>query len=236
MLNFWIAIVLSSLFSGFVIYVFALSELKKIQIHNANNETKKHLFYGLFIGLFLLLPILFYAMNPSQTQQKNLENLNIHFKKSLYSASTNQITLYTLLSGLRTVLLYTPDNAKLWFILAERYFQSNQIALANAAMKRAITLEPSHPDWYVAYAQLLALSSTASDLNRAIAYLEHAIQLESTHQSAMLTLGFFYLKKQRPSDAINIWKKLEQNIQQNSGNSTIIRTQINRVKNKFQVQ
>ena len=130
-----------------------------------------------------------------------------------------------MLLGLRTLVYDDPKNADLWFMLAESYFQLSMVELADESMKRAIRLKPS-ANWYVAYAQILALRSSESDLSRATGFLRAAIQLEPSHQSAMLTLGFLYVRQQKASQAIDIWSFLANQIEKNGGDSSRIRQQI----------
>ncbi len=116
-------------------------------------------------------------------------------------------------------------------MLAEVYFQLSMIDLADESMTRAIRLKPS-ANWYVAYAQILALRSSESDLTRAIGFLRSAIRLEPDHQSAMLTMGFLYMTQQKNSQAIEIWQFLANQIDKRGGDSSRIRQQIESVSVK----
>lgn len=197
--------------------------------------------------LLLLSSIVFYSQSPTVTLHQNWLNTQIETKNSfqvssgalsgknneIMEANQNERDIQSMLLGLRTLAYNEPNNAELWFMLAESYFQLSMVDLADESMKRAIRLNPS-ANWYVAYAQILALRSSESDLSRAIGFLRSAIRLEPSHQSAMLTLGFLYVRQQKNLQAVEIWRFLANQIDKNGGDSSRIRQQIKSISAKLE--
>jgi len=192
----------------------------------------------LFPIVFLLSSILLYSQNPTVELQQNWLNTQIETKyyfdlseQNLTENKHSKADIQSMLLGLRTLVHKESNNADLWFILAESYFQLSMVDLADESMKRAIRLKPS-ANWYVAYAQILALRSSESDLNRAVGFLGSAIKLDPSHQSAMLTMGFLYARQQKYAQAIDIWSYLANEMDKNDADSTRIRQQIESLSTK----
>ncbi|PCI73525.1 MAG: hypothetical protein COB38_00215 [Gammaproteobacteria bacterium] len=253
MIDLWLAIALSAVLVITTIYYSVQQTILSIvEADSANHkeDTKGHnKQLLLFPIIFLLLSIILYSQNPTVELHENWLNTQIETKNSfqvsaenllsnngkLSEPNKNEIGIQSMLLGLRTLAYKDSDNADLWFMLAESYFQLSMVELADESMKRAIRLKPS-ANWYVAYAQILALRSSESDLGRAIGFLRSAIQLEPNHQSAMLTLGFLYVRQQQNMQAIEIWKFLADQMDENGGDSTKIREQIKSILEKLEVK
>ncbi|MBV1908565.1 MAG: hypothetical protein KUG78_04545 [Kangiellaceae bacterium] len=130
-----------------------------------------------------------------------------------------------LILALRTSIDLDPSNGQLWFLLAESYFQLRMIDLADASMERALRIE-ANPDWLVANAQILTARSNEEDIGKSIRLLSQAIRIQPDHQSALLTLGFIQMRRQRFPEAISSWKKLESLLKRDNQDTTRIVKQI----------
>jgi len=146
--------------------------------------------------------------------------------------NTNQSSLEDLVLSLRVACAQQPENGELWFILAETYFQLRMVDLADQAISRAIRLE-ARPNWLVANAQILSLRSNQSDREKSIRLLQKAIQIQPGHESALLTLGFIYLKQQQYQPAINIWKQLKSILSSAGNNTEMLSKQIDFAENQL---
>ena len=216
---------------------------------NKKPNIKQNKMLILFPIAFLLCSIVIYSQSPTLELHQNWINTQIETKNSfqeivdglsekdgkIKGTRESERDIQSMLLGLRTLVHDDPDNADLWFMLAESYFQLSMVGLADESMKRAIRLKPS-ANWYVAYAQILALRSSESDLARAVGFLRSAIQLEPNHQSAMLTLGFLYVRQQKNTQAIDIWRFLANKIDSNGGDSSKIRQQIISISNETETK
>lgn len=130
----------------------------------------------------------------------------------------HKLDLEELFLALRAACAQQPGNGELWFTLAEAYFRLKIVGLADAAITRAIKLEP-RPSWLVANAQILSLRSIDTDIDKSIRLLQQALTIQPDHQSALLTLGFIYLQQKEYQLAISAWLQLK-SISAKLGNNT----------------
>jgi len=240
MIDLWLAIGVSAILITTIIY-YSVDQYLAHSDASENNISSKNVankYLLLMPILFLLSSIGLYSQNPTVELQQNWINTQIETKNSFHLIEENIVKnkqdkpdIQSMLLGLRTLVYNEPENAELWFMLAESYFQLSMVDLADESMKRAIRLKSS-ANWYVAYAQILALRSSESDLSRAIGFLRSAIQLEPNHQSAMLTMGFLYARQQKNSQAIEIWEFLADKIDKSGADSSRIRQQIESISAK----
>ncbi len=248
MINLWLAIGISAVLVITALYYSVNQYISQAEVSTSYSTSKKkqNITLILFPIAFLLLSIVLYSQNPTVDLHQNWVNTQIETKNSLQvtaeglseeydqlnKTSQSDRDIQSMLLGLRTLVYKDPENADLWFMLAESYFQLSMVDLADESMKRAIRLKPS-ANWYVAYAQILALRSSESDLARAVGFLRSAIQLEPNHQSAMLTLGFLYVRQQKNTQAVDIWGGLANQIDKSGGDSKRIRQQIKSITKSF---
>ena len=198
--------------------------------------------------IWIVLPVLLLFSSPFVylslgNQDKQLRLLNAQHLLSqitnqqpeISSAAlknSSQTTLDDLVLSLRVACAQKPENGELWFTLAETYFQLGMVELADQAISRAIRLE-ARPNWLVANAQILSLRSNASDIEKSIRLLQKAIQIQPDHESALLTLGFIYLRQQQYQSAINIWKQLKSILASAGNNTDMLSQQIDFAENKL---
>lgn len=221
--SFWIAVGLS-LASALTYLWFS------VQQQNATTQTelaKKLPVMLIFPALFLLIaPAGYHLLGNADKQirwQKAVEKM-----QSIQSggpASVEKTDIQDLVLALRSSIAQEPQNGQLWFMLAESYFQLRMVDLADAAMQKALRIEP-RPDWFVANAQILSMRSSASDISKSINLLQNALSIQPDHQSALITLGFVYFRQQQYEFAIGAWRRLLTLLEKSGSDTRTILRQI----------
>ncbi len=232
--NFWIAIVISLFVSLFYVWWSVREQNMRHTDSAAIFGDKKRAFW-LVAPLLLLLssPMVYFHLGSysKQVQLESARNLLSDMTSSQANIrervlkNVDKLTLENLVLALRTASSQQPDNGELWAILAETYFQLRMTDQADAAISRAIRLE-ARPNWLVANAQILSLRSNDSDVEKSVRLLNKALEISPGHQSAMLTLGFIYLRTKQYQSAINIWQQLKSNLIQSGKNTDTLSKQI----------
>jgi len=225
MTSFWLAVVISVL-SGIIFIWNSVAD----QVENNSDstvESKRTNKILLIPILFLLLvPIAYYFLGNIEKHQNWIQATTD--LDDISSGKTNlseQMSIESMLLGLRTAIEQDPKNGQLWFMLAEAYFQLRMIDLADLSMQRAIRID-ARPDWLVANAQILSARSNSSDISKSINLLQTALSIQPNHQAALLTLGFLYLRQQQYEFAIAAWQRLVSLIEEAGNDPSAIRAQI----------
>jgi len=232
--EFWLIVASSLVLAS--LYVWFSIQRQHVQRQNVeviSSKSKSAIWIVLPLSLLFCSPLVYISLG-SQEQQIQLTKAQ-HLISQITSQdpvignrvfkNSAQIPLDELLLSLRTACAEQPENGELWFTLAEAYFQLRMVDRADAAISRAIRLE-ARPNWLVANAQILSLRSNDSDIAKSIRLLHKAIQIQPGHQSALLTLGFIYLRQQQYQPAINIWKQLKSILSKEGNNTDMLTRQI----------
>ena len=226
--DFWLAVGLSLLAALFFIW---FSVRAKLAADGSKDEG----------GRLLLIPMLILLLTPfgyiyigEPEQQQKWDTINRQFEDLLAGrdSSLKSGNIHSLLLGLRTAIDKEPDNASLWVMLAESYFKLRMLDQADAAMERAIRVDPN-PDWYVIDAQFLSARSSEQDIAKSLRLLNKALSIEPNHQSALLTLGFVYLRQQNYRMAIMVWKQLVRIVEASGNDASKIKEQIEIAEKKL---
>ncbi|MDQ7050315.1 MAG: tetratricopeptide repeat protein [Enterobacterales bacterium] len=226
--DFWLAVGLSLLAALFFIWISVRAKLAS----DEEKEEPKSLFFIPMIVL-LMAPVGYYFIGEPE-QQLKWETINVQFEDLMAGRDSAIKTgnIHSLLLGLRTAIDKEPHNAKLWVMLAESYFKLRMLDQADAAMERAIRVDPN-PDWYVIDAQFLAARSSEQDIAKSLRLLNKALSIEPNHQSALLTLGFVYLRQQNYRMAIMVWKQLVRIVEASGNDASKIKEQIELAETKL---
>lgn len=238
MSSFWIAVCLSIITSAIYIALSVIQQKKSLLVKENSAETSNSI-SGLIVLLcsLLVIPVGYLYLGNLESQEKWLE-VNHQFEKiQLGQYQTNSslkqnTDVRGLLLGLRTAIHQEPNNGQLWFMLAESYFQLRMVDLADAAITKALEIEP-RPDWFVANAQILSMRSSESDISKSIYLLQSALSIQSNHQSALLTLGFVHFRLNEFQNAINYWQRLVTQLKQQGNDTLMIERQISFAKNEL---
>ncbi len=219
--DFWLLVGLSLLAALYFIWVSVQKRLKKEE-----KESKVSSLVFLPLVVLLLTPIGYYFLGSAK-QQQEWETINKQFEDLLAGRDSpiKQARIHSFLLGLRTAIDKEPDNARLWVMLAESYFKLRMLDLADAAMERATRVDPN-PNWYVINAQFLSARSSEEDIAKSMKLLTKALALDPNHQSALLTLGFIYLRQQNYKMAIMVWEQLVRVIEAQGNDASKIKEQI----------
>lgn len=121
----------------------------------------------------------------------------------------NQATLADAVQQLQESLANKPDDAKGWALLAQAQTALNQPQQALDALSHLVKLKPDDPDALVAWVEASAGTSpqhTIDDASRS--KLQHALQVDPTHQRALWLLGVSDFQRQQYADAAQHWKTL----------------------------
>ena len=228
MINFWVAVGLSVLSASIFIWLSVSSQMKAAEVEESNavesGRTKLLMLLGVLI--LLLIPLSYYYLGNIEKQQSWERATNDLSDISDGNTSlSQQMTIQTMILGLRTAIEKDPSNGQLWFMLAEAYFQLRMIDLADLSMQRAIRIDP-RPDWFVANAQILSARSNNSDMSKSVNLLQSALSIQPDHQAALLTLGFLYARQQQYEFAISVWKRLASLVEKAGNDSSAINEQI----------
>ncbi len=230
MSSFWLAVAICLGASLFYMFFSVKSELAMIELEEANEGDGRlgHFSLKSFLWptLFLLLTPIGYSILGGMDKQLAWNNAGQEFSKLVNGSSSKQKQgIQELVLSLRTAIDKDPKNGSLWLILAESYVQLGMIDLADSAMERALRIE-MRPDWLVANAQILMARASEEDISRSELMLEQALSFQADHQSALLTIGFIYLRQQKYSQAIQVWEVLVTMLERAGKNSDVIAKQI----------
>jgi len=221
MSDLWWVIGLSLLVS--IVYLwFSVNQQDSNEL-SSNNQSWRTL---IFVVLILAAsPSAYFYLGNHEKQEQWQQNLKVFEEIQQGTGQTQPLDIQNLVLSLRSSIDKQPKNGRLWFMLAESYFQLRMIDLADKAISRAIQIEPK-ADWLVANAQILSARFSESDINRSIFLLNRALQLQPEHQSAMLTLGFIHLRKREFQLAVSAWQKLLVLLESGGNDTTTIKQQI----------
>jgi cytochrome c-type biogenesis protein CcmH len=109
-----------------------------------------------------------------------------------------------------------PDDLESWALLARSYQFTGQYELAQATWEKTLLLAPDNTDVMAAYAQALAeahegrLSGKPERLIRAI------LEKDPDHPEALWLAGLLAAQQNKPSEAINYWKRLKTRLPEGS--------------------
>ncbi len=231
--SFWIAVGLS-LASALTYLWFSVQQQNVSTVLTKKSPTNSAKILLMFPALILLIaPAGYYYLGNAEKQndwQMAVENMSqIQAGKS---TSIKSGDIQALILALRSSIAQEPQNGQLWFMLAESYFQLRMIDLADAAMQKALRIE-ARPNWFVANAQILSLRSNASDISKSINLLQNALSIQPEHQSALLTLGFIYLRQEQYEFAIGSWQKLLSLLEKSGNDTARIQKQIDYAKQQL---
>lgn len=110
---------------------------------------------------------------------------------------------------LKASLARKPDDAQGWALLAQAYSALNQPQQALDALDHLLKLKPDDPDAMVAWVEARAETDPGHRIGDASrAKLQHALQIDSTHQRALWLLGISDFQRQQYADAARRWKTL----------------------------
>jgi len=222
MTSFWIAVAVSMVSAT----IFIWSSITERVENNSDDRKQMKMVTMIPILMLLVVPITYYAVGNMDEHQGWLKASSDMKDISSGTVDTSKsMGIQSMLLGLRTSVERDPNNGKLWFMIAEVYFQLSMIDLADAAMQRAIRID-ARPDWLVANAQILSSRANSSDISKSINLLQNALSIQPDHQSALLTLGFIYLRQQQYEFAISVWQRLLKLLEKSGNDTSAIKKQI----------
>lgn len=123
--------------------------------------------------------------------------------------ANNQATLADAVRQLQEGLANKPGDAKGWALLAQAQAALNQPQQALDALNHLLKLKPDDPDALVAWVEATADTNpqhTIDDASRT--KLQHALQVDPTHQRALWLLGISDFQRRQYADAAQHWKTL----------------------------
>lgn len=121
----------------------------------------------------------------------------------------NQATLAEATRELQASLQRKPDDARGWALLAQAYSALGQQQQALDALDHLLKLKPDDPDALVAWVEATAETSPSHRIDDASrAKLQHALQIEPTHQRALWLLGISDFQRKDYAAAAKQWKTL----------------------------
>lgn len=118
-------------------------------------------------------------------------------------------TLQDAISQLETRLQENPRQIEGWLLLGGAYASTQQPGKARDAYARAALLAPDQPDVLVEAAETRALVAPQRRFDaQALAWLQHALQLQPQHQRARWFLGVAQRQAGKPVEAAVTWEPL----------------------------
>lgn len=128
---------------------------------------------------------------------------------------------------LQASLAKKPDDARGWALLAQAYSGLGEPQQALDALNHLARLQPDNPDVLVAWVEATAESNPAHHIDDASrAKLEHALQIDPTHQRALWLLGISDYQRGQYADATRRWKTLLPLLQPGSKVATAVQQQL----------
>lgn len=119
------------------------------------------------------------------------------------------VTLQDAVTQLEAALQRDPNQAEGWRLLGRAYASDQQLAKARDAYARAAVLAPDQPDVLVEAAEASALADPQRHFDaKAVALLEHALQLQPQEQRARWFLGIAQRQAGKPAEAAKTWEPL----------------------------
>lgn len=118
-------------------------------------------------------------------------------------------TMDDAVAQLRSALARDPEQVEGWRLLGRAYASRQQWALSRDASARAAALAPDNPDVLVEAAEASALADPQRRFDaRAVALLEHALELQPAQQRARWFLGIARRQAGKPAEAASTWEPL----------------------------
>jgi cytochrome c-type biogenesis protein CcmH len=119
------------------------------------------------------------------------------------------VTLQDAVTQLESALQRDPSQAEGWRLLGRAYESNHQPVKSRDAYAHAATLSPNQPDVLVEAAEASALADPQRRFDaKAVALLEHALQLQPQEQRARWFLGIAQRQADKPAEAAKTWEPL----------------------------
>jgi cytochrome c-type biogenesis protein CcmH len=113
------------------------------------------------------------------------------------------------ITGLQAKLQQNPNDVEGWALLGRAYEAMERFTEARDAMKHAYDLAPNDPDVTVAYAEVLALSSSDRRIEgEPRTLIENVLKTTPDHQRGLWLLGISDYQQKKYDSAIGYWNKL----------------------------
>lgn len=118
-------------------------------------------------------------------------------------------TMDDAVAQLKSTLARDPEQVEGWRLLGRAYASRQQWTLARDASARAASLAPDNPDVLVEAAEASALADPQRRFDpKAVALLEHALELQPAQQRARWFLGIARRQAGNPAQAASTWEPL----------------------------
>lgn len=123
--------------------------------------------------------------------------------------ANNHATLAEAAQQLQESLARKPNDAQGWALLAQAYSALDQPEQTLDALNHLLQLKPDDPDATVAWVEAKAATSSTHLIDDASrARLQHALQIDPTHQRALWLLGISDFQRKDYAGAATQWKTL----------------------------
>ncbi|TQV71432.1 tetratricopeptide repeat protein [Aliikangiella marina] len=225
-----ISILLISVFAAGFIFYYTMRRPAKEDF--SSDGLKLDSQYQLLLPLIaIVFAALTYYLWPTLDKQMDWEKVKLESETLKLSGDPRQVnmSMQDFILSLRTQAFENPKRGDLWFELGGAYLRLNMEDAALASWQRAIQIE-ENPDWMVAKAQILGAKSEAESRQKAIKLLQRALAKAPSHQGALLTLGFTYLRGQQYEGAIAVWERFRDLPGLSQRSKQFIQQQINQAK------
>jgi cytochrome c-type biogenesis protein CcmH len=142
-------------------------------------------------------------------------------------AVDNHAELADAAEQLKASLARKPDDARGWALLAQAYSALDQPQQAQDALDHLLKLTPDDPDAMVAWAEARAETNPEHHVDDASrAKLQHALQIDPTHQRALWLMGISDFQRKQYADAARHWKTLLPLLQPGSNVAAAVQQQL----------
>jgi len=135
-------------------------------------------------------------------------------------------TLDDAVAQLEAALARDPAQAEGWRLLGRAYASQQQLVKSRDAYSHAAKLAPDQPDVLVEAAEASALAAPGHRFDaRAVAWLQHALEVQPRQQRARWFLGIAQRQAGKPADAARTWEPLLSQV--DPATAEPLRTQVN---------
>lgn len=182
-----------------VMVVAALACVLVPMLRSARREGRPRAPFWLAIALVLLMPPTVFGAYLALGSPQALQPAPTQGPMDLAQAAEQ----------LRASLAKNPDDAQGWALLSQAYSAMNQPQQAMDALQQVLRLKPDDADAIVAFVEAAAEASPSHKIeDDSRAMLQHALQINPTHQRALWLLGISDFQRGQYADAVKQWNIL----------------------------
>jgi len=128
----------------------------------------------------------------------------------------DNLSLEERIEGLKARLAAQPDDLNGWVLLARSYGAQRNFKDGAAALEKALSLAPGHPDLTADLADMLAMTQGRTLTGRPQALLESVLKTDPQHPKALALAATAAMERNDTRAALGYWQRLRDTLAPNS--------------------